>query len=63
MATLEDPVSLDDVMEDGHTAVAMDSASVMMIATRNRFGLVFQDGRTIVSIPFIITFVGINNIH
>ena len=37
-------VSSDDVMEERQTVLVMDSASVMMIATRNRYGLVFQNG-------------------
>ena len=56
MAISEDPVNSDDVMENGPTAVAMDSANVTMIATRNRYGLVSQNERKRVSILLIITF-------
>ena len=50
MAISEDPVSSDDAVEHGLTAMAMDSASVIMIATRNRYGLVSQNGGNTVSI-------------
>ena len=61
MAISEDPVNSDDVMENGPTAVAMDSANVTMIATRNRYGLVSQNGRSIVSILFTILFTHIQH--
>ena len=54
MAISEDPVSSGDVMEDGPTAVVMESASVTMIDTRNQYGLVSQDRRTILSILLIL---------
>ena len=63
MAISEDPVNSDDVMENGPTAVAMDSANVTMIATRNRYGLVSQNERKRVSILLIITFERIFNIR
>ena len=63
MAISEDPVNSDDVMENGPTAVAMDSANVTMIASRNRYGLVSQNERKRVSILFIITFERIFNIR
>ena len=62
MAISEDPVNSENAMENGPTAVVMGSASVTMIATRNRYGLVSQNGRNIVSILYIITFVRIYSI-
>ena len=63
MAISEDPVSSESVMENGPTAVVMGSANVTMIATRNRYGLVSQNERKVVSILFIITFERIFNIR
>ena len=57
MAISEDHVSSDDVMEDAPTAVDMDGASVTTIATGNRYWLVSQNKRIIVSILFTMKLV------